>query len=258
MRKTVLNLILMLLASVSFAQDDQEWTELFNGENLDNWVVKINKHHLGDNHANTFRVEDGLLKVRYDDYDGPFDDQFGHIYFDRPYSRYHLSIEYRFVGEPHDGCPGWARGNSGVMLHCQDPRTIGVDQDFPICIETQFLAGLEPGEDRPTGNLCTPGTDVDFEGKFLDQHCLNSSSETYPVGEWVHAEVMVYGDSLVQHLINGEVVLEYTNLRMGGGVVSGFDEDVKVDGKPVGSGYISLQSEGHPIDFRSVRIRGID
>ena len=50
------------------------WVQLFNGKNLDNWTVKIHHYEVEDNFGNTFRVEDGILKVRYDEYEGDFND----------------------------------------------------------------------------------------------------------------------------------------------------------------------------------------
>ena len=154
--------------------DQQEWTPLFNGKDLAGWAVKITGHDLDDNFGTTFRVEGGVLKVVYDQYD-KFAAQFGHIFYREKFSHYLLVVEYRFVGEQCAGGPNWARRNSGVMLHSQSPESMGTDQDFPISIEVQFLGGLGSGE-RSTANLCTPGTHVVMDGKLVTQHCVNSSS----------------------------------------------------------------------------------
>ncbi len=60
--------------------------------------MKIHHYESGENFGNTFRVEDGIIKVRYDEY-GPFNDRFGHLYYKVPFSYYHLKFEYRFVGK---------------------------------------------------------------------------------------------------------------------------------------------------------------
>ena len=44
------------------------WIPLFNGKDLQGWTPKITKHDFGDNYAETFRVENGVLKVAYDKY----------------------------------------------------------------------------------------------------------------------------------------------------------------------------------------------
>jgi hypothetical protein len=237
-------------------QQEREWIQLFNGRDISDWIVKIAGHEVGENYASTFRVEDGVLKAAYDQY-ASFDMRFAHIYYREPFSDYHLVIEYRFTGDWMADVPEWARRNSGVMLHAQDPRTMPKDQDFPISVEMQFLGGFGDGQPRPTGNMCSPGTEVSISGRQVSSHCVNSMSQTYDGDQWVHAEVIVRGDSIT-HIINGDTVLGYTSPRVGGGVVNGFDPAVKVDGTPLRSGYIALQGEGHPVEFRKVELRRLD
>ena len=80
-------------------QDGKEqWISLFNGKDLDGWTPKIKGYNLGENYADTFRVENGVLKVAYDKYPR-FDGKFGHLFYKTPYSHYRLRIEYRFVGD---------------------------------------------------------------------------------------------------------------------------------------------------------------
>ncbi|HSA56597.1 MAG TPA: DUF1080 domain-containing protein [Gemmatimonadaceae bacterium] len=247
-------LALAFLAPRSEAQRQGEWLPLFNGRDLSNWIVKIAGHDVGEDFANTFRVENGVLKVAYDGY-AAFSSQFGHLFYRQPFSSYHLVIEYRFVGDWLADTPGWARRNSGAMLHAQDPRTMLKDQDFPISIELQLLGGLVDGQPRPTANLCTPGTDVTMNGVPVPGHCVNSTSPTFGGDGWVRVEAIVRRDSLIQHIVNGDTVLTYTAPRVGGGNVNGHDPAQKVDGRPLTSGYIALQSEGHPIEFRRVELR---
>lgn len=239
-------------ASERSEQNPPEWIDLFNGRDLEGWVPKIAGYEVGDNFANTFRVEDGVLQVRYDGYDA-FDQRFGHLFYEAPFSHYRLVVEYRFVGEQAPGGADWALRNSGVMLHAQDPATMALDQDFPISVEVQFLGGLGEGP-RPTANVCTPGTDIVIAGETAAAHCIESSSPTFDGDQWVRSETVVLGDSLIVHLVNGDTVLQYTEPTIGGGVVNGYDPAVKLDGTPLTSGFIALQSESHPIDFRLVRL----
>jgi len=245
---------LLLAPGCATRPADGAWIELFNGRDLSNWVVKIAGHAVGEDTAQTFRVEDGVLTVRYDRY-GAFDGQFGHLYYERPFSRYHLIVEYRIVGDWLPDLPEWARRNSGVMLHAQDPRTVSRDQDFPISVEMQLLAGLGDGHPRPTANMCSPGTDVSMDGRPVSDHCVNSTSRTYEGDGWVRAEAIVLGDSLITHIVDGDTVLRYSAPRIGGGVVNGYDPAQKVDGRPLRSGYIALQGEGQPVEFRRVALR---
>jgi enterochelin esterase family protein len=235
------------------AQDQEDWIVLFNGKDLSGWTPKIAKYELGDNFGNTFRVEDGLLKVRYDKYK-TFDDRFGHLFYKDPYSYYRLVVEYRFVGKQVPGAPDWAARNSGAMLHSPDPRTMLRDQDFPISIEAQLLGGLGDGKPRTTANMCSPGTEIVFQGKLFDGHCLNSGSPTFDGEQWVQAEFEVHGAGRIVHKVNGSPVLEYELPQYGGGAVNPFNSTTKLDGQLIEGGYISLQSESHPIDFRKVAL----
>src|SRR5690606_11718660 len=181
-----------------------KWEQLFNGKDLSGWQVKVRTHELGENFGNTFRVDDGLIQVRYNKYD-EFDRQFGHLFYKKPYSYYLLAAEYRFTGEQVEGGPGWAFRNSGIMIHGQDPATMSKDQEFPVSMEVQLLGGVGDGE-RTTANLCTPGTQFVQGGKVIKDHCVSSHSETFRGDQWVRVEVLALGDSLVVHYINGEEV----------------------------------------------------
>lgn len=228
------------------------WINLFNGKDLKDWNIKISKHNFNENFGNTFYVQDGLMKVKYDGYQD-FDKQYGHIFYKKPFSYYLLKVEYRFVGEQAKGGQEWALRNSGAMLHCQDPATMLKDQDFPISLEGQFLGG-NGKEERPTGNVCTPGTTIEIKDNLFTTHCLNSTSKTYHGEQWVTAEFLVLGDSVIKHIINKDTVLTYTKPKIGGGNVANFDPRAKEDGKRLTSGYIALQSESHPIEFRTVKL----
>ena len=233
-----------------------QWIQLFNGKDIKDWRVKITGYQLNDNYGNTFRVENGLLKVTYDAYPN-FDERFGHIFYKQKFSYYLLAVEYRFVGDQAKGGPGWAFRNSGVMLHCQAPETMGLKQDFPISIEFQLLGGNGKDE-RPTANLCTPGTNVVMNGKLFTDHCITSASKTYHGDQWVRVEVLVLGDSLVKHIIDNKIVLQYEKPQMGDGNVSNYDPAVKKDGMLLEEGYISLQSESHPVEFRKVELINLE
>ncbi len=232
------------------AQKKSDWVPLFNGKNLEGWHPKIKGYKLDENFGNTFRVEKKRLVVAYDQYPS-FDNRFGHLFYEKPLSYYRLRIVYRFKGDQAKNGPEWAWRNSGIMLHGQSPESMGKDQDFPISLEAQFLGGRAEGE-RPTGNLCTPGTHVDMNGKQVTEHCINSDSKTFRGDEWVTFEALVLGDSLIEHYINGDKVMTYSHPVIGGGVVNEFNPAAKKDGTALTGGYISLQGESHPIEFKKV------
>jgi hypothetical protein len=252
--KSTLLLIFSCVGLLAFNSPKKErWVKLFNGKDLKNWTVKIHHHEVGDNYGETFRVKDGVIQVRYDQYDH-FNERYGHLFFNKAFSNYRLRLEYRFTGIWRKDAPNYTEINSGIMFHSQDPKTILKEQDWPISVEMQFLGGLADGKPRPTGNMCSPGTDIVYQGRVDPRHCINSSSKTFTGDQWIQAELVVLGDSIVSHYINGEKVLEYTKPQIGGGTANRFDPAIKIDGKPLKSGFIALQSEGQEIDFRNIEI----
>jgi len=244
------------MAASALAADEGEWHSLFNGRDLAGWTVKINKHPLGENYADTFRVEDGVIKVAYDRY-GKFDEQFGHLYSNQAYSNYILRLEYRITGNAVADSPPWAKLNSGVMIHSQSPMTMGLNQPWPASMEFQFLsAGTTAG--RQTGNVCTPGTNLEMKGKLLTDHIIDSTSKLFPVDEWVAVEVEVHGNAEVIHRVNGVEVLRYQHPQLDPAEDSA--KALMAAGAPLqlSFGHIALQAESQPVWFRNIRIRQLD
>ena len=233
------------------AAGEGEWIQLFNGKDLSGWKVKIRGYELGENFGNTFRVEDGVMKVAYDQYE-EFENRFGHIFYEQPFSNYVLRVEYRFTGEQCPGGPAWALRNSGIMFHGQAPESMGKDQSFPVSIEVQLLGGGGSGT-RPTANVCTPGTHYVQDGRLVTRHCNSSTSKTFHGDQWVTVEVHVQGNS-IKHVIDGQTVMKYTDPQLDPN-----DADarklIKHDDKMLRRGTISLQSESHPVEFRKVELR---
>lgn len=247
--------LVSLLVVPSVGRAEERWIQLFNGKDLKDWTIKITGYEVGDNYKDTFRVEDGVMKVSYDGYE-KFDRKFGHIFYHQPFSSYRLRVEYRFVGEQVPGGPGWAYRNSGIMIHGQSPESMTKDQNFPASIEVQLLGGPDTGE-RSTANLCTPGTNVVMDGKLERQHCTTSSSKTYRGDQWVTAVVEVHGRTIT-HVVNGEPVLSYSDPQL-----DPRDKDAQRlleagAEKLLRGGTISLQSESHPVEFRKVEILELD
>jgi hypothetical protein len=256
MRTAIITIITLLTLScgsrTTSKSAKEEWIQLFNGKDLNEWDIKIKGYELNNNYKNIFRVEDGIMKVRYEGVD-TFNNQFGHIFYKDPFSYYKLRIEYRFVGEQVPGGPSWALRNSGVMLHSQSASSMTLDQDFPVSIEAQFLGGDGVAE-RTTGNVCTPGTHIEMEGKLITQHCTSSISKTYHGDVWVKAEFVVLGDSVIHHIIEGDTVLTYNKPQVGGA-----PEGYAIpEGTLIKEGYICLQAESHPVEFRKVELLNLE
>jgi Domain of Unknown Function (DUF1080). len=232
---------------------DEEWIQLFNGKDLTGWTPKITGYDAGDNFGNTFRVEEGMIKVRYEAYDS-FDDRFGHLFYEDEFSHYKLRVEYRIVGEQCPGAPGWAYKNSGIMVHGQTLESMEKDQDFPTSVEVQLL-GSDSQVERTTMNVCTPGTNIVMNGKLILDHCTNSSSDYFYGEDWITAEVEVRGNEVIYHVVNGDTVLQYNQPQLDERDAT-YARLIELNGgdKMLNKGTISLQSEGHPVDFRKVEI----
>jgi hypothetical protein len=71
----------------------------------------------------------------------------------------------------------------------------------------------------------------------------------------VTVDLIVLGDSLVAHVMDGDTVLAYTRLVVGGSAEEEFGVAARAEGLPLSKGHIALQSESHPIQFRRVLLR---
>lgn len=255
--QTLPQLLLLIVLPVLFLSSERKkeekgWIQLFNGKDLNDWTIKITGSEAGVNYKNTFKVENGLLKVRYNEYE-KFNGEFGHLFYKDHYSHYKLRVEYRFVGEQVAEGPGWAFRNSGIMIHGQSVESMEKDQKFPTSIEVQLLGGNGTDE-RSTMNLCTPGTNVVMDGKLETRHCINSNSKTYHGDPWVQVEVEVRGDSIVKHFVNGEQVMQYSQPQLDERDPT-YQKLLPASGcKLLQGGSISLQAESHPVDFRKVEL----
>lgn len=247
--------------------EEEVWVDLFNGKDLSGWDAKIAGYELNDNFNETFVVEDSMIRIQYDQYE-EFNDAFGHLYYKQPFSYYRLAFDYRFTGEQLKGGATWNVRNSGVMLHSQSAASNEMEQGFPVSVELQLLGGLNEGE-RTTGNVCTPGTAVMMGDTVNYNHCINSTSKTYHGDQWVHAEAIVLGGEAMAFLIEGDTVLHFQAPQIGGGFLSkayeGKDwEEMGIindkttwetqEGKVLTEGYIALQAESHPIDFKNIQL----
>ena len=259
-------LILIYSCNNNIDSNTENWEIIFNGKDLKDWKIKFANQNLNINYKNTFQIKDSILKVVYDNYDS-FDNNYGQIYYKKPYSYYKLKFEYRFTGNQTKGGAGWAKRNSGIMIHSQSPESNDFSQSFPVSIEVQLLGGLSKGE-RPTGNLCTPGTFVIMNEKINYNHCILSNSKTYDGEQWVRGEIIVHGGEKITHIIENDTVLSYNRPQIGGGFVDSKLGDIdwtsngvenkeywlSKEGEILKSGYIALQSESHPVDFRNIRL----
>lgn len=231
---------LLFSAAAAMAQDSA-WIRIFNGKDLNDWDIKFRDKALNVNLNETFKVVDGLLTVDYSKWANFNGEPFGHAaYKVRKFSHYLLRSEYRFHAAQVTGGPGWARQNNGFMLHSQSMASMTLGQDFPVSMETQLLGPQNGGS---TMNLCTPGTHYhDMAGKLITDHCVNASNITKPAHpNWTSVSALVLGDSLVKHMVGKDTVFRYT-------------KPVLDNMTPLKEGYIAIQAESSPIQFRSIDV----
>lgn len=259
MGRRIVGIALAAAASLAGGAQAQErgWTRLFDGRSLAGWTAKIAGHPAGENWRDTFVAADGAIRVSYAKYDR-FENRFGHLFYRAPFSAYRLRLNYRVLDPSLPDTPAWARGNSGVMFHSQSPESMGLGQPFPVSVEFQILGADGPGP-RPTGSVCTPGVLISIAGAPQKEHCITSSGPTIPNGTWTELELEVRADGEVTEKINGKAVHRYKVLALdpadplapgpAKALIAERGGDASLKG-----GYIALQSEGHPIEFKDIRI----
>jgi hypothetical protein len=246
-------------ACTEMPQNGERWQSLFDGQTLAGWTPKIRGFPLGENYRDTFRVKDGAIVVSYDKYD-QFGERFGHLFYQTPFKAYRLRLEYRFWNAHPADTPAWAIANSGVMIFGQDPKTMAVDDSFPVSVEAQLL-GTAPWQERFNGNMCSPGTNVVIDGQLVTTHCINSKYPADPNEQWLQFEIEVSPDGRVTQKINGKTTIVYSDVQLDpeGRMANSKPLVASADGKvALAGGTISLQSEGNPIEFRRIEILELD
>jgi hypothetical protein len=257
----IVTLTLSLLSACEPSQKTSaQWTPILNDPS--DWTIKMGGQDLHEDADKTFQLHDGILKVYGEKRDQSV--KVGHMFYNKkPSPNFRLRFEYRFTGKQFQSDENWPEQYGGVVFHAQSPTSMGLKQDYPICLEFQLLGGKNTGE-RPTGNVCTIGTQVFTADTLNPSHCINSTSPTFDGDRWVKAEMEVWGDSLIRHYIEGVPVLEYTHPQIGGGFVSpsfdwikgnvkDWEEWAANDGTPLKEGFLAIQAHD-PIEFRAMEL----
>jgi len=175
-----------------------------------------------DGEEDPFSVYDGNIAVA--------GKPFGYLRTAQKYSDYKLHAEWRWVGEG---------SNSGIFQRVQDD-----DKVWPEAVECQLKAGC-------AGDLvCLGGArieeipydpDVAFPVKKRETPDaaieLSDGSGNSGKGEWNRAEI----------ICRGREMLVYINGSFQNRATLGFEE-----------GYIALQSEGGPLEFRNVYVEPVE
>ena len=230
------------------------WETIFDGETLTGWTPKIVGQPAGEDTAQIFRAENGVLSVSYDGYEA-FGSAFGHLFYSEDLSDYRLRFDYQFRGVQTEGGPGWAFMNSGVMVHAQAPDTMDVAQAFPVSVEAQLLGTSEQTPGRTTANICTPGTHIVIDDDLITQHCIDSETLAQPAGDWVTFEILVRNSDLMELKIDGAAAFSLNQPQF-----DTSDRDVERLGLSglVGHGHFALQAESHPVAFRNIQLMRLE
>ena len=150
------------------------------------------------------------------------------------------------------GGPPWALMNSGIMLHSEPPAEHAQDQAFPVSIEAQFLGDDGTGK-RTSGNMCSPGTHVVIDGTLVTEHCPQTSKVAVAPGRVDAVRSRGARQRPGPHRVNGVVTAEYAKPQY-----DPTDEDGQrvMGGGPLelSEGYVALQAESHPVQFRNVEL----
>ena len=149
----------------------------------------------------------------------------GYIRTQAKHKNYHLHLEWRWTEEPT---------NSGVLLHASGP-----DKVWPNCIECQLKAG-SAGDFVLIGGTGITVDGVDRqnpEKQFVVAEKMAPTSEN-PAGQWNSYDIHCKGDT-IRCFVNGVLQNEGTAAT-------------------VTSGWICLQSEGSPIEFRNIYLLGAE
>ena len=249
--------MLALLGAAPAPAPEAKWQRIFDGKTLAGWTPKITGRAVGEDPQHMFIVQNGAIRVSHVNYKR-FEGEFGHLFWKTPLKAFRIRFDYRLFGDPLPGIAVWQTSNSGLMFDAQAPATMRRDQDFPVSLEFQLLGVPRPTRE-PTGNLCTPGTSVEIDGKRDPRHCILSSSPLLPVGRWAHAALEVLPNGEITHFIDGKPVLHYAAPEL-----DPEDKDAQplitaAGGKvQLRQGYIALQSEGHQIEFRNIELQLLD
>ena len=251
--------IIALVSLIGSAQspsdkaDRRDWIQLFDGKSLDGWVPKITGYPLEKTTPTPSASSTAPCRRRPT---GPRRREQIRPSF-LPTSEVLLLHRRRRV--PLHRRAGGRRSRLGHSQQWPDVAqpVAAIDVEgpgFPISVEVQLLGGLPNGKPQSTANMCSPGTQVFIDGTMVKGHCLDSKSQTYAGDQWVRVEVAVRGGERLIHKVEGQTVLEYEKPTIGGGEVNKFDPAVKVDGTLLTDGYIEIQGESHPTEFRKIEV----
>ena len=208
------------LASTGGWADEPGWLELFNGRNLEGWVLE--GHADSEQHADgrpVWSVEDGQILC-----DGR---EFGFLrYAPRTFADFTLQLEFK-MGSPTQR----KKCNTGLGIRTAvfDPLRSRATRPSIYGYEIQLLddAG-EPATTHSSGSLY--------------RHVAPAENAIRPAGEWNRMEITCHGPQ-IRVVLNGKQIQDYDQ-----------STSAETRTKPL-EGFVALQNHGGKVWFRNLRIR---
>ncbi len=216
------------------AEIDDGWMLLFDGESTDGW-----HGFQKETFPNAWEIsEDGSLHIQGSGRGELGNTEGGDIVYDQVFSDFHFKVEWK-VAEA---------ANAGIFYRgSEDPQYDYIWKSAP---EMQVLDNIN----HPDANM---GKNGNRQAGSLYDLIPASPQNAKPHGEWNSAEVIARGMT-VQHIQNGEVVVEYTigsdelNALIADSKWPGINENW---GDLATEGIIGLQDHGDDVWFRNIKIK---
>ena len=215
------------------AEIDEGWILLFDGETSDGW-----HGYQKETFPNAWNIDDGALHIQGSGRGELGNTDGGDIVYDQIFSDFHFKVEWK-VAEA---------ANAGIFYRAsEDPK---YDYIWKSAAEMQVLDNIN----HPDAAL---GKNGNRQAGSLYDLIPAEPQNAKPYGEWNSAEVIARGAN-VQHIQNGEVVVEYT---VGSDELNALIADSKWPainenwGDLALEGIIGLQDHGDNVWFRNIKIK---
>ncbi len=252
----LIGMLCLLLASCS--QKEEQWTQLFNGQNLDNWDKYLGPAFEGHEDLAKTATPDNVFSVV--DMDGQkviriSGEVFGSLATKDTFQNFHARLVMKW------GTKITKELNCGVLYYGHGPFGAGFGT-WKSCVECQLQHGnmgglymigedinLNADVEKQGENYAykNGGENLEF-GKSVDRRMIvHGSDAENEVGQWNTIEIYCVGQQTV-HVVNGVVTLRTSNITT-----------TAADKKnPLTGGCLQLQSEGSELFVKSVEIQPID
>ena len=233
----ILGLLILILTTcgqsnntLSFTEEKQGWTLLFNGKDFKGW-----RQYNGTGMPANWMIEDESMKVFLGSGKAPGEGSGGDIlFFEKKFKDFELMIDWKASKSANSGIFYYVRETPGNAIYYAAP-------------EIQVLDNKDAYDNKVSSHLA---------GSLYDM--LPTDPKTVnPAGQWNTCSIKV-NQGNVQVSMNGIQVLSYSHWSPEWDSLvqnskfkdfKGFIEGISHEG------YIGLQDHGYPVWFRNIKIR---